>query len=134
MTFLDVDINYRLTLRNGVLVYRKVPADAATAQATRASWRTSCGCLALAAGDDDFAWLGDRPAMPTCCRRSLGGAGPAGPGLQHRHAVATLRLQYRGTSNGPSKPGRARHTAGIALSTGIADSVSPPVPKLSSTV
>ena len=34
ITFLDVDTNYRLTLRNGVLVYRKVPADESTANAT----------------------------------------------------------------------------------------------------
>ena len=34
VTFLDVGTNYRLTLRNGVLVYRKVPADEATANAT----------------------------------------------------------------------------------------------------
>ena len=34
ITFADTGDNYRLTLRNGVLVYRKVPADAATAHAT----------------------------------------------------------------------------------------------------
>ncbi len=34
VTFLDTATNYRLTLRNGVLVYRKAPADAATANAT----------------------------------------------------------------------------------------------------
>jgi len=31
ISFADLAINYRLTLRNGVLVYRKVPADPATA-------------------------------------------------------------------------------------------------------
>jgi alkyl sulfatase BDS1-like metallo-beta-lactamase superfamily hydrolase len=34
VTFSGAATNYRLTLRNGVLVYRKVPADAATATAT----------------------------------------------------------------------------------------------------
>ena len=34
VTFLDAGTNYRLTLRNGVLVYRAVPADASTANAT----------------------------------------------------------------------------------------------------
>lgn len=34
VTFADVATNYRLTLRNGVLVYRKVPAGPATATAT----------------------------------------------------------------------------------------------------
>ena len=33
VTFADLGTNYRLTLRNGVLVYRKRPADAATATA-----------------------------------------------------------------------------------------------------
>ena len=30
VTFLDIATNYRLTLRNGVLVYRRVPADEST--------------------------------------------------------------------------------------------------------
>lgn len=34
VSFADLDTNYRLTLRNGVLVHRKIPVDAATAQAT----------------------------------------------------------------------------------------------------
>ena len=34
VTFRDLDANYRLTLRNGVLVYRKATADPATATAT----------------------------------------------------------------------------------------------------
>ena len=34
VTFADVDANYRVTLRNGVLVYRKRPADPETAAAT----------------------------------------------------------------------------------------------------
>lgn len=34
VTFADLSTNYRLTLRNGVLVYRKRPAEAATASAT----------------------------------------------------------------------------------------------------
>lgn len=34
VTFAELDVNYRLTLRNGVLVYRKVAADSATASVT----------------------------------------------------------------------------------------------------
>ena len=34
ITFADSGVNYRLTLRNGVLVYRKVAADPATATVT----------------------------------------------------------------------------------------------------
>jgi alkyl sulfatase BDS1-like metallo-beta-lactamase superfamily hydrolase len=34
VTFADVDTNYRLTVRNGVLVYRKRPADETTANTT----------------------------------------------------------------------------------------------------
>lgn len=34
VTLADSDVNYRLTLRNGVLVHRQVPADAATANVT----------------------------------------------------------------------------------------------------
>ena len=34
ISFADLAANYRLTLRNGVLVYRKVPADSATASVT----------------------------------------------------------------------------------------------------
>jgi alkyl sulfatase BDS1-like metallo-beta-lactamase superfamily hydrolase len=34
ITFADLAVNYRLTLRNGVLVYRKVSADSATATVT----------------------------------------------------------------------------------------------------
>lgn len=33
-TFTEPDVNYRLTLRNGVLIHRKLPADPATANAT----------------------------------------------------------------------------------------------------
>jgi len=34
VTFADLAVNYRLTLRNGVLIYRKRPAEQATAAAT----------------------------------------------------------------------------------------------------
>ncbi|MDZ4270925.1 MAG: alkyl sulfatase dimerization domain-containing protein, partial [Mycobacterium sp.] len=51
ITFLDAATNYRLTLRNGVLVYRKVPADAATAQATL-NLASKLRLLTLAAGDN----------------------------------------------------------------------------------
>lgn len=50
VTFSDVATNYRLTVRNGVLVYRKVPADEATAQAT-VTLVNKLRLLAFAAGD-----------------------------------------------------------------------------------
>ncbi len=51
VTFLDTATNYRLTLRNGVLVYRKVAADEGTAQAT-IRLATRVRLLTLAAGDN----------------------------------------------------------------------------------
>ena len=51
VTFLDTATNYRITLRNGVLVYRKVPADSGTAQAT-VQLATKVRLLTLAAGDN----------------------------------------------------------------------------------
>jgi alkyl sulfatase BDS1-like metallo-beta-lactamase superfamily hydrolase len=65
VTFLDAASNYRLTLRNGVLVYRKVAADAATAQAT-VKLANKMRLLALAAGDNDSPGLeigGDAAAL-----------------------------------------------------------------------
>src|SRR5579875_1564383 len=50
ITLADLATNYRLTLRNGVLVYRKLPADSATADAT-ARLDTKDRLLAAAAGD-----------------------------------------------------------------------------------
>ncbi len=67
VTFLDTSTNYRLTLRNGVLVYRKVPADESTAQAT-VELANKLRLLAFAAGDADSAGLeitGDANALPS---------------------------------------------------------------------
>ena len=67
VTFLDVATNYRLMLRNGVLVYRKVPADESTANAT-IKLANRLRLLALAAGDDDSPGLevtGDADALPS---------------------------------------------------------------------
>lgn len=50
MTFTDAGANYRLTLRNGVLVYRKRPADSATAHAT-VTLATKLRLLDAATGD-----------------------------------------------------------------------------------
>lgn len=50
ISFTDLDVNYRLTLRNGVLVHRKTAADSATAAATL-TLATKVRILALAAGD-----------------------------------------------------------------------------------
>ena len=50
VTFSDVATNYRLTLRNGVLVYRKVAADASTATAT-VTLANKLRLLTFAAGD-----------------------------------------------------------------------------------
>jgi len=65
VAFLDIETNYRLSLRNGVLVYRKVPADAATAQATL-TLATKLRLLTLAAGDNTSPGLeitGDADAL-----------------------------------------------------------------------
>jgi alkyl sulfatase BDS1-like metallo-beta-lactamase superfamily hydrolase len=65
--FLDVDTNYRLTLRNGVLVYRKVPADPSTANAT-VKLANKLRLLTFAAGDSDSPGLeftGDAEALPS---------------------------------------------------------------------
>jgi alkyl sulfatase BDS1-like metallo-beta-lactamase superfamily hydrolase len=67
VTFLDVGTNYRLTLRNGVLVYRKVPADEATAAAT-IKLANKSRLLMFAAGDADSPGLevtGDAGALPS---------------------------------------------------------------------
>jgi len=50
VTFADLGVNYRLTLRNGVLVYRKRPADQATAAAT-VSLAAKMRLMAAALGD-----------------------------------------------------------------------------------
>lgn len=50
ISFSDLGTNYRLTLRNGVLVTRKVPADPSTAGATL-TLATKVRILALVAGD-----------------------------------------------------------------------------------
>ncbi len=50
VSFVDLGTNYRLTLRNGVLVYRHIPADATTAGATL-TLAAKARLLALAAGD-----------------------------------------------------------------------------------
>ena len=50
MTFTDLATNYRLTLRNGVLVYRACPADASSANVT-VTLATKMRLLAAAAGD-----------------------------------------------------------------------------------
>ncbi|BBZ36736.1 alkyl/aryl-sulfatase [Mycolicibacterium confluentis] len=50
VTFEDTGSNHRLTLRNGVLVHRRVPADPATATATL-TLASSVRLLTLAAGD-----------------------------------------------------------------------------------
>ncbi|OBA61117.1 alkyl sulfatase [Mycobacterium sp. 1100029.7] len=65
LTFADLAVNYRLALRNGVLVYRKVPADPATATVT-AKLATKSRLLATAMGDFDSPGLeisGDRDAL-----------------------------------------------------------------------
>lgn len=64
--FADAQTNYRLTLRNGVLVYRKAPADAASAHVTVAFDRKT-RLLAAVAGDIDSPGLtvsGDDAALP----------------------------------------------------------------------
>ena len=67
ITFDDIETNYRLALRNGVLVYRKVPADPDTAQAT-ITLANKLRLLAFAVGDADSPGLeisGDANALPS---------------------------------------------------------------------
>ncbi|MGZ6779614.1 MAG: alkyl sulfatase dimerization domain-containing protein, partial [Mycobacterium sp.] len=67
ITFADVSTNYRLTLRNGVLVYRKMPPDESTAQAT-IKLSNKMRLLMFAAGDADSPGLdmtGDPNALPS---------------------------------------------------------------------
>jgi alkyl sulfatase BDS1-like metallo-beta-lactamase superfamily hydrolase len=67
IAFLDSSANYRLTVRNGVLVYRKRPADEPTAQAT-IRLANKLRLLAFAIGDADSPGLeitGDTNAMPS---------------------------------------------------------------------
>jgi alkyl sulfatase BDS1-like metallo-beta-lactamase superfamily hydrolase len=66
VTFSDIATNYRLTLRNGVLVYRKAAADASTATAT-VTLANKVRLLAFAAGDATSPGLdvaGDANALP----------------------------------------------------------------------
>ncbi|MFA5710568.1 alkyl/aryl-sulfatase [Mycolicibacterium sp.] len=65
VTFDDLDVNYRLTLRNGVLVHRKVPADPSSATATL-KLAAKTRLLSLALGDQCSAGLeirGDAAAL-----------------------------------------------------------------------
>ena len=65
VTFADLDVNYRLTLRNGVLVYRKRPPEPATAAAT-VTLAAKMRLLAAAMGDFDSPGLdvvGDSGAL-----------------------------------------------------------------------
>lgn len=67
VTFGDTGDNYRVTLRNGVLVYRKAPADGQTAQAT-VRLVDKLRLLAFAAGDAVSPGLevtGDAEALPS---------------------------------------------------------------------
>jgi alkyl sulfatase BDS1-like metallo-beta-lactamase superfamily hydrolase len=67
ITFLDSENNYRVTVRNGVLVYRKRPAEESTAQAT-IKLANKLRLLAFAVGDSDSPGLevtGDPNAMPS---------------------------------------------------------------------
>ena len=66
VTFADVDTNYRLTLRNGVLVYRKRPADESTANAA-VRLDSKLRLLMFAAGDrtsPGISITGDADALP----------------------------------------------------------------------
>lgn len=67
VTFQDVAVNYRLALRNGVLVHRRVAADPATAHAT-VTLANKLRLLAFAAGDTSSPGVevaGDAAALPT---------------------------------------------------------------------
>ena len=66
VTFSDVDTNYRVTLRNGVLAYRKRSADETTANAT-VRLDNKMRLLMFAAGDRTSPGIdisGDADALP----------------------------------------------------------------------
>ncbi|MEB3022070.1 alkyl/aryl-sulfatase [[Mycobacterium] crassicus] len=63
VTFADLRANYRLTLRNGVLVYRKAAPDPASADATVTA-DTKLTLLAALLGTEQLAVSGDRNALP----------------------------------------------------------------------
>ena len=89
ITFADLAANYRLTLRNGVLVYRRLAADSTTATVT-VKLDSKFRLLAAAMGDFSSPGLeisGDQSALQAL----LGCARPARPEFQHRHAVASPR-------------------------------------------
>lgn len=67
VTFADIATNYRLTLRNGVLVYRKLAADDSTATAT-VTLANKLRLLTFAAGDTTSPGVevvGDATALPS---------------------------------------------------------------------
>ncbi len=67
VSFADLDTNYRLALRNGVLVYRKIPADSVTATVT-IKLAGKFRLLLVAAGDFTSPGLqisGDQAALQT---------------------------------------------------------------------
>ncbi|GAC1402650.1 MAG: alkyl sulfatase dimerization domain-containing protein [Mycobacterium sp.] len=67
ITFLDTSANYRLSVRNGVMVHRKRPANESTAQAT-ITLANKLRLLAFVTGDADSPGLevtGDTNAMPS---------------------------------------------------------------------
>lgn len=67
VTFADIAANYRLTLRNGVLVHRRAPADPDTADATL-TLAAKARLLALVAGDTTAPGL-DIDGDPTALQR-----------------------------------------------------------------
>ena len=110
VTFLDVDTNYRLTLRNGVLVYRKVAADASTANAT-VKLANKLRLLTFAAGDSRLARAGDHRGRRGAAVDHRGDR-PARPELQHRHALGRrglMRLCRRGDPQMPRSYRGCRH-------------------------
>jgi len=70
ITFADVGTNYRLTLRNGVLVYRQRPADEPTANAT-VTLANKLRLLAAATGDFSSPGL-DITGDPQALQKLLG--------------------------------------------------------------
>jgi alkyl sulfatase BDS1-like metallo-beta-lactamase superfamily hydrolase len=76
LTFTDIGRNYRVTLRNGVLVYVQKPADAASAQA--AVSLTKPRMLALLGGDRESAGI-DRSGDETVLDRLMSVLQPGDP-------------------------------------------------------
>lgn len=88
VSFDDLAVNYRLTLRNGVLVYRKASADASTANAT-IKLAGKLRLVTLTAGDQTSPGV-EISGDPQALQSLVSVLDRPKPRLQHRDAVVPL--------------------------------------------